>query len=49
MKIEWAYAHHQREGLPLSLHDLLHRPNKLKLEAGKLEYSLGVPDCTGGG
>jgi hypothetical protein len=49
MRIQWAYAHHQRTKLPLVLHRLLHLPDKLDARADRLELILNVPDCTGGG
>jgi hypothetical protein len=39
----------QRAALPARLEQLVHEPDALKLEAGRLELALRVPDCTGGG
>jgi len=48
-QIEQAHTPQQRARLPLILHRLVDRPDKLKERAGRLELNLSVPDCTGGG
>lgn len=38
-----------RATLAARLHRLVHRPDSLRLAAGRLQLELHVPDCTGGG
>jgi hypothetical protein len=49
IEIERAYDNGRRAELPVILQRLVHRPDRLKLLAGRLELALHVPDCTGGG
>ena len=47
--IEAAVTPAQNAALPSRLHRLVHAPDRLRLAAGRLELTLHVPDCTGGG
>ena len=47
--IDAAVTPAQNAALPSRLHRLVHAPDRLRLAAGRLELTLHVPDCTGGG